>query len=149
MGKHKHRKHNYTPCLRGVIRYGSDKFVIIAALIFVTIPSIMLLFQGEYTGFIFFTCICILPMSIFTLFFFRFCVKYDAKERKIEYRRFFKFRTVDFDDIERIYKKSDTKTIFLIIKAKGHKLGINMRSCTGTRELQFLLKSRLPKKCEY
>ncbi|MDE6520788.1 MAG: hypothetical protein K2K91_10105 [Ruminococcus sp.] len=149
MGKHRHRKHNYTPCLRGVVKYGEDKFVVLIVLIFVTIPFIMALFQGEYMGFLVSFCICVLPMSIFTLFNFRFCVKYDARERKIEYRRFFRFRIIDFNDIERIYKKSDTKTVFLIIKAKGHKVGINMRSCKGAGELQFLLKSRLPKKCEY
>lgn len=149
MGKHRRKKHNYTPCLRGIIRYGGDKFVILIVLIYATIPSIIALFQGEYLGFAFCFCIFVLPMSIFTLFTFNFCVKYDAKERKIEYRRFFRFRTIDFNDIKRIYKKSDTKTVFLIIKAKGHKLGINMRSCKGAEELQFLLKSYLPKKCEY
>lgn len=149
MGKHRRKKHNYTPCLRGIIRYGEDKFVILIVLIFVTVPFIMALFQGEYTGALAGLCICILPMSILMLFNFRFCVKYDARERKIEYRRFFRFRTIDFNDIERIYKKSDTKTVFLIIKAKGHKVGINMRSCKGAGELQFLLKNRLPKKFEY
>ncbi len=149
MGKHKHKKHNCTPCLRGVVKYGEDKFVLLIVLILVTLPFVIALFQGAYTGALAGFCICILPMSIFMFFTFRFFVKYDVGERKIEYRFFFRFRTIDFNDIERIYKKSDTKTVFLIIKAKGHKVGINMRSCKGARELQFLLKSRLPKKCEY
>lgn len=149
MGKHRHKKHNYTPCLRGIIKYGEDKFIFLITLIISPVPFIIALLQNEYLESAVCFCIFVLPMLIFTLFTFNFCVKYDAKERKIEYRRFFRFRTIDFNDIERIYKKSDTKTVFLIIKAKGHKLGINMRSCKGVNELQFLLKSNLPEKCKY
>lgn len=126
----------------GTVKYGSDKMAVAAVCLFPVFCSIIV----KNAMFILYSVPIFFPWIIFTLFVFRFCVKYDIIERKIYYRYFFKFRSADFFDIQRIYKKSDGRTTFLIIKTNRRKIGINMRSCEGVRELEFFLRRHMIKK---
>lgn len=149
MSKHKKNKRTVPYRSSGTVKYGSDKYAVMLILLY---PLIIPLVNKEpfniavavyaVCGFIY------IPWLVFTIFCFRFCVKYDIKNREIQYRNFFKFRTVKFNEIKRIYRKSDGRTTFLIIKTDRRKIRINMRSCNETREFSFFLKHHLPKKFE-
>lgn len=150
MSKHKKKKKkNNIYRSSGTVKYGSDKYVTI--LIFCMPLILALINKTSFNiavevyaigAFIY------IPVLISVIFCFRFCIKYDIKTREIQYRNFFKFRKIKFSDIRRIYRKSDGRTTFLIIKTDIKKIKINMHSCDGARELSFFLKRHLPKKFE-
>lgn len=156
MAKHKKNKNKKNIPYRssGVVKYGSEsKYVLIMVLIVLLIllsPFIIQLINGEHIENEIFIMICLilLPCLIITTFCFRFCVKYDIKTREIQYRNFFKFRTIHFRDIKKVYRKSDSRTTFLVIKTDRKKIGINMCACNGAREFSFFLKRHIPKAFE-
>lgn len=146
MAKHKKNKKTIPYRSSGIVKYGSDKYAVMLILLY---PLIIPLVNKEpfniavavyaVCGFIY------VPWLAFTVYCFRFCVKYDIKTREIQYRNFFKFRTIHLKDIKRVYRKSDGRTTFLIIQTNNHKIRINMRSCNGSREFSFFLKRHIPK----
>lgn len=146
MSKQKKNKKTVPYRSSGIVKYGSDKYAVMLILLY---PLIIPLVNKEtfniavavyaVCGFIY------IPWLVFTVFCFRFCVKYDIKTREIQYRNFFKFRTIKFIDIKKVYRKSDGRTTFLIIQTYKRKIRINMRSCNGAREFSFFLKRHLPK----
>lgn len=144
MAKHKKNKKTIPYRSSGIVKYGSDKYAVMLVLLY---PVILHLINGKYIGneIFFIMYLIFFPWSAFTMFCFRFFVKYDIKTREIQYRNFFKFRTIRFNDIKRVYRKSDGRTTFLIIKTDRCKIRINMRSCNGAREFSFFLKHHLPK----
>lgn len=143
MSKHKKNKKTIPYKSAGTVKYGSDKYAVLMVLLY---PVILHLINMKSSGTEFFLIYLIfLPWLVFTVFCFRFCVKYDIKTRQIQYRNFFKLRTINMADIKKVYRKSDGRTTFLIIKTDKKKIRINMRSCDGARELSFFLKRHLPK----
>lgn len=143
MAKHKKNKKTIPYKSSGVVKYGSDKYAVLMVLLY---PVIMHIIERKNLGTEFFVIYLIfIPFIVPVLYCFRFCVKYDIKTREIQYRNFFKFRTINLKDIKRIYRKSDGRTTFLIIKTNTKKIRINMCSCNGSREFSFFLKCHCPK----
>ncbi|MCM1507191.1 MAG: hypothetical protein NC177_08675 [Ruminococcus flavefaciens] len=149
MSKHKKKNKKTIPYKSaGTVKYGADKYAVLMVLLY---PVILYLINIKKLGTEFFLIYFILlplflPWLVFMVFCFRFSVKYDMNNRQIQYRNFFKFRTINFGEIRKIYKKSDGRTTFLIIKTDKKKIRINMRSCNGAREFYFALKIYMPKK---
>lgn len=144
MAKHRKNKKTIPYKSSGIVKYGSDKYAVLFAMLFLVIMYLMVMKYLETKFFIVYLFI-LLPWDICTIYCFRFCVKYDIKTREIQYRNFFKFRTIKFIDIKKVYRKSDGRTTFLIIKTNTKKIRINMCSCNGSREFSFFLKRHCPK----
>lgn len=142
----KHNKKTVPYRSSGTVKYGSDKYAVMLILLY---PLIIPLVNKEPFNIVvevYAVCAFIyIPVLISVIFCFRFCVKYDVKTREIQYRKFFKFRTIKFTDIKKIYRKSDGRTTFLILQTYKRRIRINMRSCNGSREFSFFLKRHLPK----
>ncbi len=136
----KHKRKSVLYNSSGIVKYGSDKYVILIIVIYLSVVLSKAMKYERIIG------IFIIPLLIPVLFMFRFCVKYDLRQRKIYLRYFFSFREINFSDIKKIYKKSDGVTTFLIIKTNKNKIHINMRSCKSAREFYFFLKRHIPKK---
>ena len=133
---------------KGIVKYGSDKYVFVALFLYTLFPY-FLIPKLDHND-ILMLCMIFPSTSLLaligTVFMFRFCVKYDISERKIEYRFMFeKFKTIYFSDIKKIYKKSDQYTTFLVIQTDKQKIKVNLCSCNGSAELQLFLKRHLPK----
>lgn len=141
MAKHKKKTIPYKSS--GVVKYGSDKYAVLMVMLY---PVIMHIIERKNLPKEFFVLYLIfIPWLLITVFCFRFRVEYDIKTRSVRYRNFFKFRTINLKDIKRVYRKSDGRTTFLIIRTDKKKISINMRSCNGARELSFFLKCHIPK----
>lgn len=133
---------------KGIVKYGSDKYVFAAIFIYTLFPYFMIskLDHNEIPKICMLFSIISISVLIPKIYFFGFCLKYDISERKIEYRFMFeKFKAIYFTDIKKIYKKSDPYTTFLVIQTDKRKLKVNLRSCNGSAELQLFLKRHLPK----
>lgn len=146
MAKYKNKKKTIPYKSSGVVKYGADKYAVLSVLlypVFLTLINIK-----DWKNEFFLTYVLFVPFIIPTVYCFRFRLEYDLKTREIQYRNFFKFRTIYLKDIKKVYRKSDGKTTFLIIKTDRKKIRINMRSCNGSRELSFFLKRHVPKKFE-
>ncbi|MBE6856514.1 MAG: hypothetical protein E7500_03685 [Ruminococcus sp.] len=133
---------------KGIVKYGSDKYVFVAIFLYTLLPFFMIpkFDHNEIPEICILFSIISLPALVANLFMFGFCVKYDISERKLEYRFMFeKFKTIHFTDIRKIYKKSDPYTTFLVIQTDKRKLKINLSSCNGSAELKLFLKRHLPK----
>lgn len=143
MAKHKKNKKTIPYRSAGVVKYGSDKYAVLSVLLYPVFLTLINIkdWKNEY----FLIYLLFVPFIFPTLYCFRFRVEYDLKTREIRYRNFFKFRTINLKDIKKVYRKSDGRTTFLIIKTNRKKIRINMCSCNDSRELSFFLKRHLPK----
>jgi len=129
------------------VRYGGDKYVILAVFLYTLVPFFIGIKCGEFETAFLPLLIFSLPALTGTLFVFRFCVKIDLSKRELQYRYFFEdFKAVKFSEIEKIYIKPDPKTAYLIIVTQKRKIKINLRSCENAGILKMILKYHMPKK---